>query len=79
MSRCRGCNAEILWIVTQKGKTTCVDAKPERRYIIQQMVKDERGNEVPLMKMEQTYMAHHATCPKAAQFRKPKEKKDASN
>ncbi len=70
MSKCRGCNAEILWIVTQNGKRTCVDAKPERRYVVQQMVKDDRGGDVPLMKIEKTYMAHHATCPEVARFRK---------
>ncbi len=79
MSYCRGCKAEIIWVVTKKGKHTPIDAKPERRYIIRQTIKNDRGNDVPLVELEKTYMPHHATCPMVDRFRKPKENKNEDN
>jgi hypothetical protein len=63
-SNCRSCNAPILWIVTNPGgKRMPLDAKPEKRFVI------EGGQAFS----RDTYVSHFATCPNAAQHRKPKD------
>jgi len=61
MNKCKGCGAEIKWILMGKsGAKMPVDAKPLQ--MIQ--VKEEIGEMIPV------YTAHFATCPKAKEFRK---------
>ena len=65
MEKCRGCGADIIWIITQGDKRMPLDAKPEKRFIT------DRGKEEELRGyMRDTYTSHFATCPKAAEFRK---------
>lgn len=59
---CRGCGAKILWARTAKQqKWVPMDAKPLRVYV------QTMGATVALVT---AYVAHHATCPKAATFRR---------
>jgi len=68
MANCRSCNAPILWIRTPGGKLTPLDAKPEKRYVLNLT----HGGDVPGASLEPTYVSHFATCPNAAKHRKPR-------
>lgn len=58
--RCTSCGAEIRWITTANGSAHPLDAKPEKRWIID---KNDVGRVVDV------YVSHFATCPNAAQHR----------
>lgn len=66
MSTCKGCGAPIVWKHTPKGKAIPLDAKPERRLVL-------RGPLSETAELVETYTSHFSTCPKADDFRKPKE------
>lgn len=61
---CKGCGAEIRWVISENGKRMPLDAKPEKRFVI--LV--DSYHEV--VRLEDTYVSHFATCPKAKEFRK---------
>jgi hypothetical protein len=61
--RCKSCNAEISWILTASGRAMPVDAKPEKRIVI------DRGAQYSGRVLD-TYTSHFATCPHADQHRK---------
>jgi hypothetical protein len=66
VSQCKGCGAEIVWVLSQKtGTPQPLDAKPQRG------VKVRIGEDnVARGTVEEFYTPHHATCPKVDQFRK---------
>lgn len=66
MAKCRGCNAEILWAVTQGGKRIPLDAKSEKRFFVKTLA---RGTDPTVVVLGDTYLSHFATCPKAEDFR----------
>jgi len=78
MSQCRGCGAQIIWAITEKnGKKVPLDAKPERRYIVQSRLSSTDSREqTPLVRILETYMPHFATCPKAGNFRKERKREN---
>lgn len=63
MPKCKGCGAEIKWIKTAKGKNMPIDAKSEKRYVMD-LVTGEWS-------FKDAYTQHWATCPKAKDFKKP--------
>jgi len=63
--QCRTCQAAIIWAVTVSGKRMPLDAKPEVRFIL--------NEDTGTTSARKTYMSHFATCPNAAQHRKPRE------
>lgn len=77
-SRCRGCNAEMIWTVTEGGRTMPVDKEPHPEgtirlrehngtYFSKVLKADEaRTHQGPL------YRSHFATCENANRFRRPK-------
>lgn len=67
---CSGCGAAIVWVVTRAGKRMPVDAKPEKRVVLDDV---HATGEPPQAQVVDTYVSHFATCPKAQRFRKPKE------
>lgn len=67
VTRCKACRAPIVWAVTPNGARQPLDSEPAKRVVL------DIGVEPPLARVVDTYMPHHATCPKVAQFRKPKE------
>ena len=72
MSTCRSCGAAIVWAKTSTGKTIPLDAAPSPRG---NMILDEQGVAlvVPTLSGFGPWMiSHFATCPNAAQHRKPK-------
>lgn len=62
IARCKSCGAEILWIRTSNGKAMPLDAKPEKRIVLDGVMK--------IAKLVDTYQLHFATCPYAAKHRK---------
>lgn len=70
-SKCRSCNAVILWAKTASGKLIPLD-----------VVRSDRGNlellgdtvryVTPDVNAAERYTSHFATCPGAGQHRKPK-------
>ena len=65
MALCKGCGAEIIFVITDAGKTMPLDAQPEKRFIL-------IGARVPTARLEDVYTSHFASCPKAEAFRKSK-------
>lgn len=67
MTTCRSCPAEVIFVPSAKsGARMILDAKPEKRVILL-----ERG--APLPKVAQVvdaYTDHHATCPRAGDWRR---------
>lgn len=59
--KCKGCGAPIVFMKTRKGKYIPVDAE------------SIKTNEV-FFNPNSGMIAHFATCPKAQDFRKPKQK-----
>lgn len=68
-STCRSCGAPIVWVVMfPSGKRMPLDAKP-----ISGLIRVEPGSPPTGHAYgEQRYLSHFATCPNAAQHRKPK-------
>ena len=66
MSRCSSCDAEIIWAKTITGKAIPLDAKPLRVAI------GELAAQGGTVVIRSGYVPHFATCPQAAQHRKPK-------
>jgi len=60
---CRSCQAEIRWITTEAGRQAPVDARPEKRFIIEDRLAGEVG------RLVDAYVSHFATCPDADQHR----------
>jgi hypothetical protein len=68
-TKCSTCQAEIFWAVTENDKRMPVDAKPQKRLVL-----EHRGSELPpLARVVDTFVSHFATCAQAAQHRKPPE------
>lgn len=71
MANCSSCGAEIVWAKSAAtGKAIPLDAKPEKRFYEWVGTIESGSAEVALM---DTYQTHFATCPNAAQHRKPKD------
>jgi hypothetical protein len=72
-SRCRGCEATILWARTKTGSRIPLDAEPTRAgnvaFVDGYARVFPKGHEFP--QSAEVYMPHWATCPKADSFRGP--------
>ena len=84
----KGCGAPILWVATVNGKMQPLDLDPNpdgNIRLIDTYRQTERGvlqkcRVIPKAELagslfgddEPRYMPHHATCPHAEQFRRPK-------
>lgn len=80
MNRCRSCNAEIRWAKTAAGKRMPLDLEPSPTGNVQLGLVG--GEEIAIVvgpadavaaqaSGEQLYLSHFATCPNAAQHRRP--------
>jgi hypothetical protein len=69
VSRCRSCDAEIIWAVTPKGKRIPLDAEPAERPAGLFRLEGENAISVA---GEPVYLSHFVTCPNAAQHRRPR-------
>lgn len=69
VTKCKGCNADIIWAITAKNnKRIPLDAKSDMHPV--QVGVSEDG--VPVVEVRRTFVAHHGTCPAVAQFRTTK-------
>ncbi len=60
---CKGCSAEIEWVITTGGKKMPIDPEP-----IKVALKNEDGT----VTVKTGYQSHFASCDKASTFRKPR-------
>jgi len=67
MTECKSCSAPVFWIKTSNGKNMLLNAKPEKRFIVDG---DPEGFIVPDAVMKDTYVSHFATCPQSKKWRK---------
>ena len=79
MAKCKGCGAEIDWILTRDGKNMPVDPEPVfvavgdgRDVFVTDYGEVIRGREVPYNTgdAEAAFISHWATCPVAGSFRR---------
>lgn len=77
LAHCQSCEAPIIWTVTERGKRMPVNAEAVDVQHGFRLKGRENGG-APLarwglaMAGEKLYVAHFATCPDAAQHRRPK-------
>jgi hypothetical protein len=69
-SRCKSCNAEIVWVTTPSGKTMPLNAMTKTLWAIEP---DGAQCGSPRAKPVQVRESHFATCKDADAWRKPKE------
>lgn len=69
VATCRSCGAQIRWVMTESGKRMPVDAKPEKRIVIDPLG-ERLGSDAPTARVVDTYVSHFATCAFAAQHRR---------
>lgn len=62
---CRSCGAKIVWALTATGKKIPLDAKPEKRVVL-----ESRTPFGEVAVVHDTFVSHFATCPNAAEHRK---------
>lgn len=73
MSRCRSCNAEIVWAITENGKRMPFDAEPaERPTGLFKLVNDGPDVLARSVAGEPVYLSHFVTCPNADEHRRPR-------
>ena len=68
MSKCKSCGAEVIWIVTPKGKAMPLDAKGENLWLIDG---GGAGEANTTARPVQVRKSHFATCPDGDAWRKP--------
>jgi len=66
MAKCKSCQAEIVWGVTDTGKRVPLDPSEKRFVRIYGHVPDGELH----VRMKDTHLSHFATCPQADQHRK---------
>jgi len=71
MARCRACNAEIIWAVTDSGKRMPLDAEPAERptgvFALDTSCDPPHATSAA---HQPVYLSHFVTCPNADQHRK---------
>lgn len=70
MANCKSCGAEIVWGRTIHDMAIPLDIKSELRFIFRPAPSLRDDDRVVVT---QTYQSHFATCPNAAEHRKPKD------
>lgn len=75
LSKCRSCGVTIIFAKNvATGNTLCIDSEPVADGNIVLLGEDARivlKRDLPV-KLMPAYKSHHATCPNAAQHRKPR-------
>jgi hypothetical protein len=66
ISRCKGCDAEIIWCETQKGRQICLDAD----FVASSISNDMEHDDAPIYNHAlHKAGVHWDHCPNAADFR----------
>lgn len=82
IDRCEGCDAEIIWAVTDRGNWMPVDREKQRGGNV--LLAGRAGHETPLARVlsvqqranrgdRPLWVAHFATCPHAQRYRMPRQ------
>lgn len=76
MSKCKGCQAAVVWCRTAAGKWIPVDAKPnpEGNLVLRESLQAASPKIAVVVNLFtdpelERYMPHHATCPDVEDFR----------
>lgn len=78
MATCRGssCSAEIIWAITERGRSMPVDAEPDPDGNVE-VTYDDLGRahavvhgQPPMMVDGELHMPHFVTCPNVAEWRR---------
>jgi hypothetical protein len=81
ISQCRSCDADIIWVVTEKGKKMPLDAEPHPEGTFRKERVDANGDRIVHFVTEgieradnnrPLYQSHFATCPERDHHRKPR-------
>lgn len=62
--KCRSCNADVLWVVTEKGARMPLNFEPEKRFVL------DSGSDPMVARVRNTYVSHFSTCKQADRWRK---------
>ena len=70
---CRSCGAKIIWVKTEKGKDMPIDAEPvpDGNIVMSTGKAHVVKKDETFLTGTKFYKSHFATCPHAAQHRKP--------
>lgn len=63
ISRCKSCNAKIIWVITENNKKMPINFESKKRELV---YRPETGK----VHFENIYESHFSTCPDAKKFRK---------
>lgn len=66
-NQCKRCQAPVIWVRSVNGKPMILNAKPEKRIVI-----DRTDPSNPVGIVTDTYTSHFSNCPFANEFRKGK-------
>jgi len=69
-ARCKSCDAEIIWAVTEAGNRIPIDAEPIERPPNQFLLVEIDNEVVAHRAVEPLYITHFATCPHADEHRR---------
>lgn len=69
---CKTCGAPILWALTASGAKMPLD---ERERVLLEVATDTDSHELVITRELRGHESHFATCPQAAEHRKPRPKK----
>ena len=76
VARCRSCGAEVVWVVTEKGKKMPLDRDPSPDGRFAKVRVDENGDRLVRFVRdeerigEKLYQSHFETCPNADRHRR---------
>lgn len=74
LDACRSCGAKIVWGVTEAEKAIPLDHPPERRLVLvgTRGYSSSKHPGAPDVRSMLSFVAHFATCPNAAEHRRPR-------
>lgn len=79
MSRCRSCQAEIIWAKTPRGKSIPLDAQPTTDGnvmvadgVAHVLAPDQLAVSLDLYSPDERFTSHFASCPFASEHRRPR-------
>lgn len=64
MASCSTCGAEIIWATSERGRPMPLDAKPEKRILL------EQNGKATIARVVDTYVSHFVTCPQRDEHRR---------
>lgn len=91
MSRCRSCNADVMFVPSELGRTMCLNAVPDTNRgnvriqttsdgkQIARVLNKHHAERMRATSMEALYLSHHATCVDAARWTRSKQSSTGVN